>query len=198
MHKDCLWCKKSFEKPKRCSLREWHNLRGFCSIKCSNEWKKGRDPWNKGLKVDYNRGSKHPFWKGNKVGYRSLHVWVVRHLGLPDTCEHCGKSELKSKQIHWASKSKKYKRDLNDWIRLCAKCHWKYDDKLGVRNSPKTEFKKGHTPWHAGKTKKDFPQMSNSGVKKGNIPWNKGKKGLQVAWNKGLTKKDYPKNKSVL
>jgi len=31
------------------------------------------------------------------------------------------------------------------------------------------------TPWNKGKTKKDFPQLGNSGVKKGNVPWNKGK-----------------------
>jgi very-short-patch-repair endonuclease len=30
--------------------------------------------------------------------------------------------------------------------------------------------------WNKGKTKLDFPQLSNTGVKKGNIPWNKGKK----------------------
>ena len=29
--------------------------------------------------------------------------------------------------------------------------------------------------WNKGKTKKDFPQMSNSGVKIGNVPFNKGK-----------------------
>jgi hypothetical protein len=29
------------------------------------------------------------------------------------------------------------------------------------------------------RTKKEYPNLSNSGVKKGNIPWNKGKKGLQ-------------------
>ena len=48
--------------------------------------------------------------------------------------------------------------------------------------------------WNKGKTKEEFPQMSNSGVKKGNIsgnrgkkgqiPWNKGKVGVQVSWNK--------------
>jgi len=30
--------------------------------------------------------------------------------------------------------------------------------------------------WNKGKTKKDFPNLSNSGVKVGNIPFNKGKK----------------------
>ncbi len=30
--------------------------------------------------------------------------------------------------------------------------------------------------WNIGRTKKEFPQLGNSGVKKGNIPWNKNKK----------------------
>lgn len=55
-------------------------------------------------------------------------------------------------------------------------------------NTGKTYFKKGEKasnwngfvkedkPVHTGKTKKEFPALSNSGVKKGNIPWNKDKK----------------------
>ncbi len=46
---------------------------------------------------------------------------------------------------------------------------------MGQRLSPATEFKKGIIPWNKGKTKKEFSQLSNSGVKKGNIPWNKEK-----------------------
>lgn len=48
----------------------------------------------------------------------------------------------------------------------------------------KMKFEKGNIPWNKSKTKKDYPQLGNSGVKEGNIPWNKGKKGLQIAWNK--------------
>jgi hypothetical protein len=36
--------------------------------------------------------------------------------------------------------------------------------------------RKGNPSWQAGKTKKEFPQLSNAGAKNGNIPWNKGKK----------------------
>jgi len=72
--------------------------------------------------------AKHPAWKGDNVGYSALHSWVRRRKSKPDTCEHCGKSGFKGTQIHWASKSRKYKRDLNDWIRLCAKCHSIYDE----------------------------------------------------------------------
>lgn len=36
-----------------------------------------------------------------------------------------------NKKIHWANISRLYKRDLDDWMRLCAKCHKAYDmDKL--------------------------------------------------------------------
>jgi hypothetical protein len=66
-------------------------------------------------------------WKGKNVGYRCLHLWVERILGKPETCEYCGKSGLKGKQIHWANKSHQYKRELTDWIRLCSSCHKYYD-----------------------------------------------------------------------
>lgn len=75
----------------------------------------------------FKSGSEHPNWKGPKVGYRDLHLWVERRLGKPDTCEHCHVSGFTGHYIHWANKSGNYKRDTNDWIRLCAKCHKKYD-----------------------------------------------------------------------
>ena len=44
--------------------------------------------------------------------------------------------------------------------------------------------KLGVAPPNKGKTKADYPGLSNSGVKKGNIPWNKGKKYPQVTGEK--------------
>lgn len=73
------------------------------------------------------RENESAHWKGDEVGYSGLHQWVKRQLGTPNTCEHCKKSGLSSKAIHWANKSQQYKRDLSDWIRLCASCHKKYD-----------------------------------------------------------------------
>lgn len=66
-------------------------------------------------------------WKGDDVKYNGLHSWVVKHLGQPSKCEHCSKDNLSGQQIHWANISGEYKRELNDWIRLCAKCHKKFD-----------------------------------------------------------------------
>lgn len=67
-------------------------------------------------------------WKGDNVGREALHNWVQKHLGKPKRCEHC--NTTKAKKFEWANKSQKYKRDLTDWIRLCTKCHWKYDYKV--------------------------------------------------------------------
>lgn len=72
-------------------------------------------------------GAKNARWKGENVSYRNLHRWVERELGKPDTCGSCLKSRLTQRQIHWANKSGNYKRDLTDWVRLCAKCHKAYD-----------------------------------------------------------------------
>lgn len=72
-------------------------------------------------------------WKGEKVSYREMHKWVAKNLGKPSDCSECGKIGLSGRKIHWANISRKYKRDLNDWARLCVPCHWKHDGK--IRNS---------------------------------------------------------------
>ena len=74
----------------------------------------------------------HPQWKGDKVGYGALHEWVSRHKGKPTKCEKCGKDGLTGHKIQWANVDHEYKRDLDDWIRLCPKCHSKYDRENGL------------------------------------------------------------------
>lgn len=76
-------------------------------------------------------GESNPMWKGNKAGYRSLHHWVEKWLGKAYECVYCGKNKLETR-IHWASISHKAKRDLEDFISLCALCHHKYDRKLRI------------------------------------------------------------------
>jgi len=68
-------------------------------------------------------------------GYDALHKWVYVRLGRPDTCEHCGANGLSGKKIHWANKSGEYKREVDDWLRLCPKCHRKYDLQNGFMKS---------------------------------------------------------------
>ncbi len=72
-------------------------------------------------------GTKHWNWKGDKASYRSKHFWIERKKGKPTKCEHCGEDGLKGHKIHWANVSQRYLRKLSDWIRLCTKCHGKFD-----------------------------------------------------------------------
>lgn len=107
-----------------------------------SESHKGLTPWNAGKKMSKKivkqmsisrlgkrKGETNHAWKGEKVKYCGLHDWVRRELGTPDTCEHCRKVGY-GREMHWANKDHKYKRNLTDWLRLCIHCHRKYDKKL--------------------------------------------------------------------
>lgn len=106
----------------------------------------GRKPWNKGMRgvqkgfwagkkrpdisvmnIGKKRpevsGEKNKNWKGDNVGYIALHAWVKKYLGRADKCTFCSSTQ----KIQWANKSQKYRRDLSDWIKLCSKCHFRYD-----------------------------------------------------------------------
>jgi len=101
-------------------------------------WNKGliglQIAWNKGLKgthfsleTEFKKGQfineKNPKWKGDKVGYYALHLWIYRKFGKPIKCEICHGI----KNLEWSNKSGKYLRYRNDWQRLCRKCHRNYD-----------------------------------------------------------------------
>lgn len=73
------------------------------------------------------KGEKAYQWKGEDVGYYALHTWITKQLGKPHYCEYCGRTDLPHRSYHWANKSDQYKRDIEDWIRLCVSCHKKYD-----------------------------------------------------------------------
>ena len=118
-------------------------------------FQKGHTPWNKNLHISLNpktqfkkghiislkirkkisdslKGKKpknfgitFTRWKGNKVGYVALHMWIRKMKGKPEICEHCGNSAK-----HWANIDHKYRRNLEDYISLCVGCHKKYDTKF--------------------------------------------------------------------
>ena len=101
-----------------------------CKKVGTGKWMAGRK-WSKEIrlkmKVSLPKNKRHWLWKGDEVSYRALHSWVHRWLGKPKYCEFCGKTQDTPKSIHWANKSGKYLRDLNDWISLCVRCHKEYD-----------------------------------------------------------------------
>lgn len=75
-------------------------------------------------KVYFGEESSH--WKGDKVGYRGIHSWIDKQLGKPMQCERCGTTN--ETRYEWSNNSGEYKRDRNDWERLCVRCHRLKDD----------------------------------------------------------------------
>ncbi len=125
----CFVCSKEFYVPL------WWKNHGakYCSRKCYWKSKIGKFPWNKGLKGKGicksnggSFGSSEMKWKGTLKDYKKLHYCINKYLGKPEKCSKCGKIE-NGKKIHWANKSGEYKKELNDWIRLCSKCHYLLD-----------------------------------------------------------------------
>ena len=108
----------------------------FCSTKCSNVVQAKNPTWlwtdeaihNSSVahKKLYEDEEKHPRWKGDGVGYVSLHKWVRKHLGESKICAVCGTDD-EDKTYNWANLSGRYIRDLSDWKRMCLSCHRKYD-----------------------------------------------------------------------
>ncbi len=106
-----------------------------------NQLAKGNPPNQTSFKKGQFVGKLHPRWKGDKVGYFALHMWVVRQKGKAKVCEHCGITT--AKKFEWSNKNHKYRRNLKDWSSLCVSCHRKYDIKKGFLVLPKA-FQKGH------------------------------------------------------
>lgn len=81
-------------------------------------------------------GENNWMWKGEKVGYTSLHSWVKRRLNKPKECQDCGEE----KRLDLANISQEYKRDITDWEWLCRKCHMTKDGR-----GEKLRFTRPHT-----------------------------------------------------
>lgn len=73
-------------------------------------------------------GEKNPMWKGNGVGYSSLHQWVRLRLPEPKACQCCNKQV----PLDLTNISGKYLRDLSDWEYLCRRCHMASDGRLKI------------------------------------------------------------------
>lgn len=99
--------------------------KGVCKPN-SGSIKKGE---KRGVDTQFKKGVIPVTYKGDKVGYHALHRWVSNHRGKASLCIECGAT----KNVQWANKSHEYKRELDDFIELCSKCHRAYDkDHLGI------------------------------------------------------------------
>lgn len=148
--KKCLVCNKILIPNLKQGMKYFIEVQKFCSNECRGKNRIGKPlsiktrlkmkangGKNKGKhwkvkdssKMCQRFGEQHPLWikDDKKVPYRTIHNWVERRLGKPHFCEECGARNLKHRQYHWHNLSGEYFRDLDDWIRLCVKCHKQYD-----------------------------------------------------------------------
>lgn len=71
-------------------------------------------------------------WKGDEATYNSIHHWIRDTYGRPTQCEFC-KGHFSGRKIEWANKSGDYKRDRDDWLRLCARCHKAFEKTIEIK-----------------------------------------------------------------
>lgn len=117
--------KRSFTKERKSYLRNKaknNEKFSFKNQKHTLQAKKKVSDANKGKKV----AEKNPMWKGDDVGYGSLHEWIRNHKPKPLFCECCKITP----PFDLANISQEYKRDINDFEWLCRKCHMIKDDRL--------------------------------------------------------------------
>jgi hypothetical protein len=70
------------------------------------------------------RGAANHAWRGDDAGYAAMHLRVETSRGKPRLCEDCGSTT--AKLYEWANVTGHYD-DVNDYRRLCASCHKKFD-----------------------------------------------------------------------
>lgn len=153
MNKICQQCNKEFEKAYTTSQKVFGKQK-YCGQKCFGLAKRGKEGYWSGKerrapeyleKISLAHKGQHSspatqFKKaqisayavvGSVNEYRNLHKWVEKQLGRPEKCSVCGKIGY-GRQIHWANKSKRYLKEISDWIRLCVKCHYQFDENRKV------------------------------------------------------------------
>lgn len=84
------------------------------------------------------RGEKNHSWRGDGAGYSAMHFRVIRARGRPTRCACCDTTDP-TIRYEWANLSGRYD-DINDYARLCPRCHRRLDARrravLNGRTSP--------------------------------------------------------------
>jgi len=91
----------------------------------ANHNRVGKYHWSKQAKNSITAENNHN-WKGDIVGYFSLHEWIRKRKPKPCLCEECNKQP----PFDLANISGEYKRDVTDFKWLCRGCHMKSDGRL--------------------------------------------------------------------
>lgn len=64
--------------------------------------------------------------------YRNIHDWIRRRMNHIKECSFCGET---SKLDNALITGKEHCKDVDNYIKLCRKCHYKYDHPNGIKHS---------------------------------------------------------------
>lgn len=88
------------------------------------------------------RDEKHGNWKGDSVGYVSLHKWVRRKIAQPSNCPDC---LTITNKLDLCNLNGLYDRELSNWGYKCRSCHKRYDlARANKLSGYKSHCPKGH------------------------------------------------------
>lgn len=110
--------------------------------------------------------NKRPVKKPADSNYVRVHRWINLHFGSPKICENPN-CERKSNWFDWCLKTgKKYERKRENFLRMCRRCHRRYDltprkRLLAIKNLTWYGKKKQLTPAQV----KDIRQRLKNGEK---------------------------------
>jgi len=79
----------------------------------------------RGLGKREQRGANNDCWLGDDAGYSAMHLRVITARGRPQHCACCDTTDPRI-QYHWANLTGHYE-DINDYARLCPRCHRRLD-----------------------------------------------------------------------
>jgi hypothetical protein len=123
----CLECGKELIK-KDTESKEYFATKKYCSNECRYKsinfnFHEGHNGYWSGKERPKEENSCR--WVGDEIGIKGVHKWIERRKGKPKKCSHC--QSISEKIYEWANIGHTYKRKISDWIRLCRKCHRKFD-----------------------------------------------------------------------
>jgi len=67
-------------------------------------------------------------WKGDSAGYIAIHEWVRRSKPRTGVCTNCGEEG----RTEWSNVDHTYRRNLDDYVELCHRCHHNHDVRTGL------------------------------------------------------------------
>lgn len=87
--------------------------------------------------------------------YRNIHDWIRRRMKHISECYFCGKP---GKLDNALLKGKEHEKNIDNYIKLCRKCHYNYDHPNGIVHTSEVKLKIGE----ASKTRLENKEIPDS------------------------------------